>query len=179
MRRGSIPLLALILAFALASCGGDDSTEVTTRQAPATDAPRETGEQSVESFGAEAEAADRDEIVTAEQAYLEALASEDYAAACGLLGRQAQASIEQLAGPKASGCQEILPKLLAASAATTARVQANGEITKVRVEGDQAFVIFRAPGAKLYVFTMAREGNKWKATATSASILVPDPAMLE
>lgn len=179
MRRGSIPLLVLVLAFTLASCGGDDSTEATTTSAPATDAPRETGEQSVESFGAEADAADRDEIVAAEQAYLEALASEDYAAACGLLGRQAQASIEQFAGPKASGCQEILPRLLAASAAATARAQADGKIAKVRVEGDQAFVIFSAPGAKLYVFTMVREGDEWKATTLSPSILVPDPATLE
>jgi hypothetical protein len=176
----SISLLAVGLALALMSCG-DDSSETTAAATSATSsAQRETGEQSIERFGEEAGGSEREAILAAKQEYLNALASEDYAAACELLSRQTRLSIERFAGQsRANDCAEVLVKVLARSAAATARLQANGEIAKVRVEGEQAFVIFSAPGAKLYVFTFVRESNEWKAATVSPSILVPDPATLE
>jgi hypothetical protein len=55
-----------------------------------------------------------------------------------------------------------------------ARQQADGQITKVRVQGNRAFVVFRAPGAKLYVTGLVEEGGGWKATTVIPSVLVPE-----
>ncbi len=48
----------------------------------------------------------------------------------------------------------------------------------MRVQGDRGFVVYHAPGAKLYQLTMVREGGAWKAATIAGSILVPSPAML-
>jgi hypothetical protein len=72
------------------------------------------------------------------------------------------------------GCAAILPKILSPTAPAVARAQAKGEVTKVRVEGGRAFVIFHAPGAKLYQMTMVRENGRWKTATVAAAVLVPD-----
>jgi hypothetical protein len=48
----------------------------------------------------------------------------------------------------------------------------------VGVRGDRAFVVFHAPGAKLFQLTMVREGGRWKTTTIAASVLVPSAATL-
>lgn len=85
-------------------------------------------------------------------------------------------SLGELAGAQAEavGCARIVPRFLAPTAAAIARQQASGTITKVRVKGDRAFVVFQAPGAKLYQQTLLRQNGRWKATMVAASVLVPD-----
>jgi ketosteroid isomerase-like protein len=140
----------------------------------------EGGEESVEKYGSEAEGSDEEAIAGAEQAYLSAVAEKDFGAACSYLAASVTHSLEQFAAPrlKAKGCPGILPELLAPTAPAVARQQAEGEIRKVRVKGDMAFVIFHAPGARLYVLTMRREGGRWKATTIAGSILAPSAATL-
>ncbi len=179
MKRVAICLTAVALVFGLGACGGDDSSQqgdVSNGDKPG----YEPGEKSVENFGAEAEGSDRQAVLTAEQAYLTALASRDYTAACSHMTVQTQKSLQQVVVKRlrSEGCPAILPKLLSPTAPAVARQQANGKISKVRVDDDRAFVIFRAPGAKLYVFTMQREDDAWKATTVAASILVPSAATL-
>jgi hypothetical protein len=179
MRRLAVLGLCLLgSAFCLAACGGHEPSTTPSQGDRSQGPQRETGEQSVERFGAEAGGSGKQAILSAERGYLMALAERDYEAACHLLASQVQRSLRRLVVKplKAQGCPAILPKALSQSAPAIARRQANGEITKVRVEGEQAFVIFRAPGAKLYVFTLQEEGGDWRASALSASILVPDPA---
>ncbi len=48
----------------------------------------------------------------------------------------------------------------------------------MRVQGDRAFVVFHAPGAKLYQMTMVQEGGNWKTATVAASVLVPSAATL-
>jgi hypothetical protein len=43
----------------------------------------------------------------------------------------------------------------------------------VRVDGDRAFIVFHAPGAKAYQMSLVREGGEWKVTTVVASVLVP------
>ena len=89
--------------------------------------------------------------------------------------KSGEASIEEFGSEAAgSGREAILPALLAPTAAQVARQQADGQVTKVRDEGDRAFVVFKAPGAKLYQQTMVREGGEWKVATVAASVLVPD-----
>jgi hypothetical protein len=108
--------------------------------------------------------------------YLRAVAVKDSGRACSLLSVLAKRSLARLAasGPgKGAACSQILAAMLTPGAADVARQQANGRVTKVRVKGGRAFVVFRAPGAKLYQLTMVNEGEGWKAATVVASVLVP------
>jgi hypothetical protein len=183
VRSGAKPLaatLALVLVTGLVACGGGDATSSGTSTAATTPSSgaedRKGGEASIEEFGSEAGRSDREAILAAFTDYMNAIAGKDYAAACSHLSATVQSSLQQFAAkaPKGTGCAAILPALLAPTAAQLAREQANGHVTRVRVEGDRAFVVFHAPGAKLYQLTMVREGGKWKASTVAAAVLVPD-----
>jgi hypothetical protein len=172
--------VALLLATGLVACGGgSDTTSSATSTAatapPTSEEAHKGGEASIEEFGSEAGGSDREAILAVFTDYMNAVADKDYATACSHLSAIVQSSLEQLAGKalKAKGCTAILPKLLAPTAPQIAREQANGKITKVRVEGDRAFVVFKAPGAKLFQQTMVREDGAWKASTVAASVLVP------
>lgn len=133
------------------------------------------GEASIEDFGSEAGGSERGRILAAFDGYLDAIAGRDYGAACAELSAAVKESLAQfVGGAKASACASTLPKLLAPSASQAAREQAGGEVTKVRVEGDRAFVVFKAPGAELYQLTMVEEDGEWKAATVAAAVLVPD-----
>jgi hypothetical protein len=168
-------LLAVALALlTLSGCGGGASAGSTATHAEA------GGEKSIEEFGSEAEGSDRSTLLASFHSYLGALAAREYAIACHHLSTNVQRSLEQLLtkAKKGVGCPRVLPVLLARTAATIAREQDEGEITKVRVQGRRAFVVFHAPGARLYQLTMARESGRWKAATAIASILVPSAATL-
>lgn len=138
------------------------------------------GEKSIEDYGSEASGSDREALLAAFHGYLGALAARDYPAACSHLAASVQRSLEQLVTKqlKARGCPAILPKLLAPTAFAIAREQANGRVTKLRVRGSRAFVVYHAPGAKLYMLTMTREAGGWRAALVAGSVLVPSAATL-
>ena len=71
-------------------------------------------------------------------------------------------------------CAKLLSVVLTPTASDFAREQVGGTITRVRVGGDRAFVVFRAPGAKRYMLAFVREDGEWKSTTAYASVLVPD-----
>ncbi len=173
-------LVLLLLATGLIACGGSSdgtsSAVSTATTAPAGGEDHKGGEASIEEFGSEAEGSDREQLLAVFDDYMNAVADKDYGTACSHISATVQGSLEQLAGEAhgGKGCTAILPKLLSPTAPAVAREQANGKITKVRVEGDQAFVVFHAPGAKLYQLTMVKEGGEWKTATVAAGILVPD-----
>lgn len=189
-------LAVLAAAIAIAGCGGGDDTAsapkgTTSPSTPPGASSQETrqsqrqgdgraeesggGERSIEEFGEEAAGSERAAIVGAFTGYLGALAAGDFQAACSYLATAVRQSLRQLVVRrlKGEGCAAILPKLLAGSAAAIAREQAEGEITRIRVEGERGFVVFHAPGAKLYQMTMVREGGEWRTATLASSVLVP------
>jgi hypothetical protein len=173
--------VALLSAALLAGCGGGSSSTSTgavSAESPAGEGGSEKhkgGEASIEEFGEEARGSDREQILSVFENFLNAVADEDYAAACTHLSALTRRSLEQF-GEKAmggKGCAATLPAILAPTAGPIAGEQANGRVTKVRVEGDRAFVVFKAPGAKLYQLTMVKEDGAWRASTVVASVLVP------
>jgi hypothetical protein len=169
--------LALSLAFAfliaLPGCGGGSDTSSSTGAVRAPDS--NSGEKSIEQFGEESAGGNRAVILAAFHGYFEAVAVGDYAAACAQLAASVKRSLAQIVGHGSDklSCTATLPKLLAPSATASARQQGDGKVSKVRVEGGKAFVVYHAPGAKLYQLYMLREEGGWKATTLSGSILVP------
>jgi Putative lumazine-binding len=173
-------LLLALAALCLGGCGGGDSSESqaqgSSEQGTAKSAPAEANaEASIEGFGSEAEGSEREEVEGAFHGYLGALAEGDEEGACAYLAASVQRSLSRLAAKakKEVSCPQLLEALLSPQAAQIAEGQAEGEITKVRVKGDTAFVVFHAPGARLYQLTLAREEGEWKATSLSASVLAP------
>lgn len=185
---GYAKLTALLLSFAalilaLGGCGRGASTSTATSQhssplQTSTQSAAEEqkgGEASIEEFGQEAEGPEREAILSVFTGYLEALADKDYEAACADLWATVDESLAQLSGEGSKAeCSAILPELLAPGADRVARQQAEGKMSKVRIEGDRGFVVFHAPGAKLYQQTMSKEGGDWKVATVAAAVLVPD-----
>jgi hypothetical protein len=189
-RAFAVLLLALLLTLVGSGCGGDGNTassssssgqETSSEESSGEDSTSTSqeseesvgGEKSIEEYGAEAGGGERGAILSSFHNYLQAIAAGDNSTACSYLSVRVQQGLRQLVKQRAS-CEQILPKLLAPTAAAISRQQDNGKITKVRVKGDQAFVVFHAPGAKLYMLGLVREGGEWKATTVAASVLVPD-----
>lgn len=188
--RLGLALLVLALAgVGLAGCGGSDTTTDGTTHSvtgaaetepDAGESDYEGGEESIEEFGTEAAGAAKQGVLTAEQGYLTALADGDYAKACTFVASSVTNSLQQVVPPGEGerSCAEILPKLLSSSAPAVARQQLEGEVVKVRVDGSRGFVVYHAPGARLYTFPVTRDGAVWKVSTLTGSILVPPPATL-
>lgn len=96
-------------------------------------------------------------------------------AACSYLAERVRESLEQLTSKarKPFSCAETLEALLSPEANEIAKSQDQGQIRKVRFQDDTAFVVFRAPGARLYQLNLNREGGEWKVALLSASVLAP------
>jgi hypothetical protein len=173
-RGQALPLL-LALAFvacAPVGCGGGgvapaDSTGTVERGGT-------TGaEKSFEEFGAEARGSDRWAILRAERSYFMALALRHYAAACARLSSSVRHSVSELAGGSDVACRRALPALLEPHIYAAMRAQARARVEAARVEGDRAFVVFHAPGARLYQLPLLNEDGEWKVGLLTASVLAP------
>jgi hypothetical protein len=186
LARGVLSALGVLALLCLGGCGGgggssqsqtQSSSEAQPGQAKGAAPEEVNAEESIESFGEEAEGSERDEVLAAFHAYLGALSEGDERGACARLAANVQQSLSQLAAKakKSLSCPQLLEALLSPQAGQIARGQEEGKITKVRVKGDTAFVVFHAPGARLFQLTFAREGGEWKATSLSASVLAPTP----
>jgi hypothetical protein len=193
---GRIPLaLSAVVALAIAAggCGGgsDETTAEagaeTTAEATAPTTPPEPepgdgdfegGEEQVEKSGSEAGGSERDAILAAEQDYLAALVSGDYRGACAHLSSSIEESLQAMIQGGKKPCAQILAHLVSASAAQGAKQQLDGKVVRVRVEGDHGFVIFHAPGARLYAFPMSREDGGWRVAALNGAVLAPSAATL-
>ncbi len=192
---GRIALLGVVAGvlaapFLAGGCGNSgtesSSTNDEPRSQPKQSSPTrshtahryEGGEEILESFGAEAAASKRAALLGAFHGYLGAVGRRDYATACTYLLHRVKRSLEQLARKGRLGCAVALPELLAPSAPAISRQQVAGTVTKVRVRGNLAFIVFHAPGARLYQLTLEREGTAWKETTVVASVLAPSPQTL-
>jgi hypothetical protein len=171
---------AIVVALALSACGGgSDSTTTAPPGEPSAAQP--SAEEEVEGAGREAEGSEAEAILSAKREYLTAVGNRDYGKACALLSGAAikslEASITHTRGKV--GCAQILSKVLGVAAAQAARSQADGEVRRVRVLGDQALVIFRAPGARLWVLSLVKEDGGWRVATVVSSVLAPSASTLE
>jgi len=183
-----LALVAISSFLVLPGCGNGSDESATTGGAAESEAPESAGEKSgfegaeedVEGFGSEAEGSDKDAVLAAEHGYLSALASEDYGRACSLLSKSVTASLQGMVeGNRPVSCGEILPRLLSPAAVKISAQQARGEVVRVRLEGERAIVVFRAPGARLWAMPLSRGGDEWRVTTLSAAVLAPSASTIE
>lgn len=198
MKRAAKPLLATALATLLASgfaaCGGgsngDSSTAARGGEAAATTTTEDSGsssreasasgeasasfrtpggDNSIQNFGKEADAAEVEAAAMALTDYMQAQAEEDWAGECTYLAAAAIAPLEQLASrsPKleGKGCPEILATLSAAAPSSIAATAPSDGIASLRVEGDRGFALYHGARGVDYFIPMARESGEWKVGA--------------
>jgi hypothetical protein len=176
----SLALSLLVASASFAAVGCAESSSRPGASPAAERGSQPNGETRIERFGFEATGHTRRAIVAAFEADLNALGDGDSGEVCSLLSTKARAGIRRVGAgaAKGAGCAAILNALLAPSAAILAQREAEGDVERVRVQGGRAFVVFKAPGAKLYQLTMVRERNGWRAATVIPSMLVPSAASL-
>lgn len=195
----AVLVIVALLALCQVGCGGSSSSSGNTagEGQPAEAGANETGsskrndagsstskpefaEEEVGGYGSEASGTEERSIISAEHHYLEAMAAREFAQACSMLSVRVTRSLERFGPPQArkGGCSAILPKMLSPSVSAVARQQLEGQVRKVRVKGKDAFVIFHAPGARLFVFPLVQNAGAWKLGTLTSSILAPSAATL-
>ncbi len=133
------------------------------------------GDNSVQEFGAEADASEFDQAATVLHNFLDSRAAEDWAATCEYLAKSVTDSLEKLAAqakrPDAS-CGEILEGLVNPAAKQSIREEADqADVRSLRVEGEQAFVIYTVNDGTVMTITMANEGGVWKVGSLAGTPL--------
>jgi hypothetical protein len=130
------------------------------------------GDNSIQTYGEEAESTEEKEITTAMASFLRAMASRNYSAVCEGLSESNRGQIEQLAKIKkelGTSCPEILKAVLVGST-DEAKKAAEGTVYQVRVEGENAFVMFTPLGGSASYFVMKHDPDGWKSTSLSPGV---------
>jgi hypothetical protein len=195
--------LSAVLAAGLAACGGDsgdptssastgDSTVPAQGSPPATQKPSPAasaegagrdelsysfrtpgGDNSIQTYGQEADAGERDEATVVLAAYLDSRAKGDWVENCGYLAKAAVAPLRRLAATsprlKGKGCGELLAELEGRVPASSRVSMLAGPIVSLREEGDHGFALFHGPHGSDYFIPMSKEDGKWKVGALAPS----------
>lgn len=181
--------LFALLVTGLAACGGsDDSSSAQStanggneKQAGGESSSDEAsaefltpgGDNSIQTYGEEADSA---ELAAAEEvivAYLGARAKADWEASCEYLAKTSQEQVEQLSesSPQLKGkaCGTVIGALLAGLSKSALSNPAVNGIAALRVHGDHGFALFHGPkGAKFFV-SVEKEDGEWKVSSLAPS----------
>lgn len=172
--------LLAVLASVVIGCGSDSSGSDTADE-PAqavrggTDANGAPAlppwVRRIERFGSEATGRQRAQVIQGYEAYAATLADADYPAACAAMKKRVRNVLERYGLKRGlAGCPGAVAQL-APRVRQEARRRAAAEIESVRVKGAEAYVLFSAPEAALYLTPMRREGGTWKAGVVFAPSL--------
>lgn len=177
MARGSKLARALASAAALAvvlsACGGGSTSSSPSASSSSSGASGAAGfivpggDNSVQRFGSEAPAEEREAASSVLESYLRARSVKNWGLACAALARSTAEPLEELAASsgkaKGSSCAAALA-VLAGSRPAPADPLA-GSIASLRVEGDRGFALFHGDDGVDYVVPMQREGSVWKVAS--------------
>jgi hypothetical protein len=134
------------------------------------------GDNSVQEFGAEADTSELDAAATALHDFLDARAEGNWAAACHYMSKSVTESFEKLAaqgGAKGdTSCAATLEKLINPNAKALMKAEAaKADVGSLRIEGEQAFVIYTATEGTVLAMPMANEGGAWKVASLAGTPL--------
>lgn len=197
-------LVALLLGAGLVACGGGDGADTGSSESTQAETSPESGsgggsagftpgqhedsgggsdqfrvkggDNSVQEFGAEADAAELDEAAAALHNFLDARAAGAWASACRYIAGSVIDSLQELATQsqqlKGSACAAILAKLTNPAAKDLLREEAEAaDVGSLRIEGERAFVLFHGPEGEVLAMPMAREDGAWKVAALASTPL--------
>lgn len=128
------------------------------------------GDNSVQEFGQEAGASEREQASKVLETYMQARAAEDQKTACASLSKVALAQLQDLATavPGVDRGDSCVTIFVAIDKRTPPLARANtmtGPIASLRVEGDRAFALYHGTKGVDYTIQMEKEGGGWKVAA--------------
>ncbi|MBA3867127.1 MAG: hypothetical protein H0X42_12410 [Solirubrobacterales bacterium] len=127
------------------------------------------GDNSVQAYGTESSADERIQGAAVVKRYLEAQVAGDWGAACETysvkMARQFELLAKQTHGPPAEACEKGLSQLDAPASPAQLRSAADIEALSLRVQGEQAFLIYTDGEGTASGFSLNREGDEWKVAA--------------
>lgn len=133
------------------------------------------GDNSVQEFGKEASGTEFDQAAAAVHGFFDARVAGDWNAACSYLAADVAKSLQQLAGRSKEladgGCPETLEAISDGVPASTFKQAAKADIGSLRVEGDQAFVIYVGENRTVFAIPMKDEDGAWKVASLAGSPL--------
>lgn len=134
------------------------------------------GDNSVQEFGEEADAADLNAAAVALHNFLDARAEGNWAAACDYMSKATVESFEQLAERakqiEDKSCAGILGKLTNPAAKSSMKAEAEkANVGSLRVEGEQSFVIYTGIDGTVLAMPMANEDGSWKVASLAGTPL--------
>jgi hypothetical protein len=134
------------------------------------------GDNSVQEFGEEADTGERDDAAAVLHDYLDARAQANWAAACRYMSKNEIESLESLAAQatqiKDKSCAGVLEKLTNPAAKGLMKTEAEkADVGSLRVEGEQAFVIYTGLNGTVMAVPMTNEGGVWKVASLTGAPL--------
>lgn len=131
------------------------------------------GDNSVQEFGSEADAAEFDQAAEAVHGFFDARVRGDWKAACSHLAGDVAESLQQLSGKSKEladgGCPETLEAISEGVPQSAFKEAAKADIGSLRVEGDQAFVIYRGAMKTVFAIPMKDEDGTWKVASLAGT----------
>lgn len=172
--------LVALLALGLGACGSsDDSTSGSATSQDtrtSTDFRTPNGDNSIQTYGEEASAAEISAASVVLNNYLDARAKGgEWERQCSFLAKSTLTPLEELVSRspqlKGEGCAEILQLLTGKIPAPARTSKLSGEIDALRVRGERAFALFHGTDGVDYFVPLIEEGGEWKVGALAPSEL--------
>lgn len=133
------------------------------------------GDNSVQEFGSEADAAEFDQAAEAVHGFFDARVRGDWEATCSYLAADVAESLQQLSGKSKEledgGCPETLEAISEGVPQSAFKEAAKADIGSLRVEGDQAFVIYVGANQMVLAMPMKDEDGAWKVASLAGTPL--------
>lgn len=117
------------------------------------------GDNSIQTWGLEAPAAQREEATATVQRYLDARAAGNWSTVCQLLAAKPRREQEQFGG--GAGCPKAMASFAADASTAVLREEAEIEVLSFRVGDRYAFLIYRRPDG-IFALALTREDGEWK-----------------
>lgn len=163
------------------SSGGSDASDFVPKQHDDSGGGSEKyrvkgGDNSVQEFGEEADAEEFDAAAVAVHNFLDARAESNWAAACEYMAKSVIESFEKLAVQakqiEDASCGGILEKLTNPAAKEAMKEEAEkANVGSLRIEGEQAFVIYTGVAGTILAMPMVNEGGTWKVASLAGTPL--------
>jgi hypothetical protein len=133
------------------------------------------GDNSVQEFGSEADTAEFDQAAEAVHGFFDARVRGDWEAACSYLAADVAESLQQLSGKSKEladgGCPETLEAISEGVPQSAFKEAAKADIGSLRVEGDQAFVIYVGANQMVLAMPMKDEDGTWTVASLAGTPL--------
>lgn len=147
--------------------GGSGGPGTNDNGAPLGTDTSNSGDNSIQSYGTDAQGPEKAAAVSAWRSFVMAIAARDSATVCAGLSSRLRAGLSE----SNKMCPELLSELVTIPPAE-ARNSASGNVTHVRTGGGNAFVLFYpADSNELNYFVLTLEDGQWK----SLGLTVGDP----